>query len=67
MPECIRYVVNTKYGYLGLRRYSYKKGTNDAKSTNFEFARIFSRKHDAEASCAKGDMVVEVIVKTKES
>jgi hypothetical protein len=54
------FVVKTPTGYLGKRRYSYKEGTTVAnESTRREFARVYTRRGDAENAVPrwKGKMV----------
>lgn len=53
------WLVQTKHGWLGKRRYNYKEGTTVASDASFKFARVFSRKQDADVSCERGDTVVE--------
>jgi len=59
------YVVATSDGYLGQRRYSYKEGTTRARDTDFKYARIFTRRSDAEGACGPGDCVAPVAVRIK--
>ena len=53
------YLVKTKDGWLGKRRYDYQAGSTHASPTaQFKYARVFSRRQDAEKSCLYGDEVV---------
>lgn len=60
----VRYVVKTKDGYLGSRRFSYALGSHASDKTAFKTARIFTRKGDATQACNYNDgiAVVEVYV-----
>jgi hypothetical protein len=60
------WVVKTRHGFLGNRRYAYRDGTTTAKADcGFSTARVFTRIQDANGSCERGDEVVacELIIK----
>lgn len=57
------YAVESKWGYEGLRRYSYKLGTSDsAKGVPFGHARLYTRLADAKRASKefRGSRVVVV-------
>lgn len=63
MTEHVRYVVETPDGFLGVNRYSYKEGTRSSSDhASLNFARIYTRKVDAERACAKEDKVRKVTI-----
>jgi hypothetical protein len=56
------YLVKTKHGFVGTRRYNYSDGTYSPE-VGFERARLYARLSDAEGACEHGDTVVEATVR----
>lgn len=67
MPDdtsCLRWVVKTRDGYLGPRRYDYGMGsTIHDIDRSLDTARLFNRKADAEKYAGDGRKVLPVSVK----
>lgn len=61
------WVVATKDGFLGLRRYDYGRGTTAHKGTPFEHARIFLRKQDAAQYESEGKVMPVIISLAREA
>lgn len=61
MKERKLYVIKTKRGYLSTRRFNHRDSSYRMDNMDFDQARVFTRKQDAETACEnRGEEVEEI-------